>query len=343
MRRAITILLIITLIGITGATGCSPRDEPLEVSRPTLGTAVIITAYGERSRADVGIERTFVAMDRVSAELDAYAAETPIARFNRDPFTATVLPRDAISVLEAVERLGVGDSFSATLFGVSALYKFESEQTVPSTARLEEALLAASMFVLDAGSASFVETDSARGALPGLDFGGAAKGLGLDLAADALSDDVDGAVISAGSTTVTIGTKPSGGPWRVGIEDPRDTERVVAVVEAVVPCSVSTSGDYQRYFETDGVRYHHILDPASGTPARGLRSLTVFGPRDALTGLDADILSTALFVMGTTAATSYAQAQGIGLYMVDDEGRALIVPAPEGCGVRLVVEAEPIR
>jgi len=75
------------------------------------------------------------------------------------------------------------------------------------------------------------------------------------------------------------------------------------------------------------VLYHHILHPATGKPARGLRSLTVVGGE---TGLDSDILSTALFVMGVDRAEAYAREHGLGLFIVDDEGRTRIVPGPEG-------------
>ncbi|MDO9556646.1 MAG: FAD:protein FMN transferase [Coriobacteriia bacterium] len=342
MRRIVTIAVALAL----GAclVGCALADKPIVVSRVTLGTAVKITAYGDANAARDAADGAFLVMDDVSAELDAYSQDTPVSRFNQDPYTPQELSTRALTVLDAIERLDVAESFSPALLGVSALYGFESSETVPSTLQLEVAVAAADSFSRDAGLASFTMRTSDGVPPPGLDFGGAAKGLGLDEALDGLrAGGVTDVVVSAGSTTVTLGKKPDDEPWRIGIEDPRDEERVLAVVEALVPCAVSTSGDYQRYFEFDGVRYHHILNPVTGVSAHGLRSLTVFGPLDTLSGLDADILSTALFVMGAQKAETYARARGLGLYMVDDEGRTLVVPAPEDCGVRLVVETEPIR
>ncbi len=178
-------------------------------------------------------------------------------------------------------------------------------------------------------------------AVPGLDFGGAAKGLALDRAREALraSDAVSAAIITSGSSTVTLGTKPDGSVWRIGIEDPRDTGTVVATFSFDGDGALSTSGDYQRYFEVDGVRYHHILDPATGLPARGLRSLTVAGA--GLSGLDSDILSTALFVRGGEAAAAYAEEHGVGLYTVNDEGRTRVVPAPSRSGLSIAEVATP--
>ena len=143
------------------------------------------------------------------------------------------------------------------------------------------------------------------------------------------------ALISSRSTTLAFGRKPDGEPWRIGIEDPRDTDKIVATVESAADITVSTSGDYQRFFERDGVRYHHILDPETGMPAAGLRSLTVVGD---IPGLDSDILATALFVMGPSAATVYAEEYGIGLVLVDAEGRTLIVPGPADRTWEIVAE-----
>ncbi len=83
------------------------------------------------------------------------------------------------------------------------------------------------------------------------------------------------------------------------------------------------------------MRYHHILDPDTGKPARGLQSLTVVG---AGTGLDSDILSTALFVMGVDKATTYAEDNGLGLVVVDDEGRVHVVPGPEDRTWEIITE-----
>ncbi len=333
MRRSVAGVCALLAV-LASLCGCSSTTEPTVSSRATLGTAVTISAYTDTGDA---IDAAFLAMDSVSSELDAYSSGTAVAVFNRDPYTAQELSERAVSVLAAICRLGVEESFSPALLGVSALYGFESSETVPSDVALAAGVRVAHSLAVEDDRAVFTAEAGTGEPLPGLDFGGAAKGLGLDEAAAQLQiAGVGGAIVSAGSTTVAIGEKPDEEPWRIGIEDPRDEQQVVAVVESTGACAVSTSGDYQRYFESGGVRYHHILDPATGMPARGLRSLTVFGPLDALSGLDADILSTALFVMGAEKAESYALAHGLGLYMVDDDGRALVVPAPEDCGVDLV-------
>jgi FAD:protein FMN transferase len=287
---------------------CSPEAEPLLDSREALGTVVAVTAYGPEVEAmRASADAAYDAMAEVEAELDAHDPDSDIGRINAaDAPAFAVLPPRAETVLDSICVLAVREWFSPQLWTATEAWAFEEGGRVPSPPELESAL--------------------ADGRW---DFGGAAKGLALDQAATALRADgtVDAALISSGSTTVAFGQKPGDDPWRIGIEDPRDPQGIVATVEARGDITVSTSGDYQRFFEQDGVRYHHILDPATGMPARGLRSLTVIGD---IPGLYSDILSTALFVAGPDAAVAYAEEYSLGLVLVDDEGRTRIVPGPEG-------------
>jgi thiamine biosynthesis lipoprotein len=342
-------LVLITAMSLVTLVGCG-ADEPVIVSREALGTVVSITAYGEDEEAvRAAIEGAFGAMNAVEASLNAYDPNTPLSQFNATPYKPVALPADATAILDTVAAIGVSADFSPTLLGVTKLYNFEGGGTVPDPADLALALAASRTFTRsDGGVGEFMRGDNpdARldtgGALaPGLDLGGAAKGLALDRAREVLraSGVVTAALISSGSSTVTFGTKPDGGVWRIGIEDPRDPEAIVATFAFEGDGALSTSGDYQRYFEADGRRYHHIIHPATGLPARGVRSLTVAGT--SLSGLNSDILSTALFVRGADEARSYATDNGIALYVVDDGGRALVVPAPEDSGLSVAEEAKP--
>jgi thiamine biosynthesis lipoprotein len=338
------------MVMVAAVVGCSAA-EPVVVSREALGTVVTITAYGEDEQSvRSAIEAAYEAMAAVEADLDSYDPSSAVSDFNSAPYEAHSLPTDAAEILNAIDALGAAAQFSPALAGVTRLYDFEGGGTVPAEEDLYLALAAGHGFRrTEERRAVFsrVKDPDPRlepGGLlaPGLDFGGASKGLALDRAREILkaSGAVSAALISSTSSTVTFGTKPDGRVWRVGVEDPRDTARVVAVFAIEGDGALSTSGDYQRYFERDGIRYHHILDPATGLPARGLRSLTVGG--SSLSGLDADILSTALFVAGRNAAAVYARERDIALYTVDDGGRALLVPAPERSGLSVAEEATPL-
>ena len=124
--------------------------------------------------------------------------------------------------------------------------------------------------------------------------GGIAKGHALDLAvAELRRSGADSFTLTAGGQVYAAGTK-EGRPWRIGVRDPRSAPEDFFAILEVSDLSVSTSGDYERFFEQDGVRYHHILDPRTGWPAKGLRSATVVSADAAL----ADALSTAVMVLG---------------------------------------------
>jgi thiamine biosynthesis lipoprotein len=338
------VALFAALALVVSLAGCAPATEPVTESREVLGTAVSVAVYSaDASGAAPAIDAAFASMSAVESELSPYDATSTISAFNRAPYQHHPLPADAVVILNRTQELGVSAQFSPALFGVTNLYDFGGAGTVPTAAILYRAVQEAGTFRVEDGSAWFTPLPTVYGAdgrpsaamTPGLDFGGASKGLALDRAAAALRDFP--ALITAGSSTLAFGRKPDGQPWRVGIEDPREVGRVLAVVSSVSTLSVSTSGDYQVYFERDGVRYHHILSPVTGQPVRGTRSLTVFGQ---MSGLDADILSTAMFVMGRIPAFEYAHAHGIGVYLVDEAGGAYSY-VPRAFPVILSEEAKP--
>ncbi len=152
----------------------------------------------------------------------------------------------------------------------------------------------------------------------GIDLGGIAKGYAIDAGLEALRRSrVKSAMITAGSTTAVYGAKPDGSSWRIGIENPRKPDEMIAVV-TLAKGTVSTSGDYQNYFIRNGVRYHHILDPSTGRPVTGTMSASVIGDIDATRS---DLLSTAVFVMGFEKAKRFVKKDGrLGIIFVTPDG-----------------------
>ena len=140
-----------------------------------------------------------------------------------------------------------------------------------------------------------------------LDLGGIAKGYTSSAMMDCFrSNGVTSGMVSLGGNVQTIGAKPDGSLWKVAIQNPTAEEDAdfLGILETK-DCAVITSGGYERYFEENGVRYHHIMDPATGKPAESdLTSVTIVSENGTL----ADGLSTALFVMGLDKAIAYWQA-----------------------------------
>ena len=131
-----------------------------------------------------------------------------------------------------------------------------------------------------------------------LDFGALAKGYAADVCRARIEEDGLSGILSLGGNIQTVGSKPDGSDWVIGVQDPDDAGRYLLTLRLHGSKAVVTSGDYQRYFMEDGVRYCHILDPKTLAPVRGsLRAVTVV----ADSGLRADALSTALFVLGREA------------------------------------------
>ena len=135
-----------------------------------------------------------------------------------------------------------------------------------------------------------------------IDFGGIAKGYASEKARDILSQcNIKSAMINLGGNVCALGHKPDGNNWKVAIKSPFDSEKQLGIV-SVHDKAVITSGGYERYFEKDSVRYHHIIDPFTGYPAdNGIISVTIISDDPTL----ADALSTALYVMGKEKAISF--------------------------------------
>lgn len=155
-----------------------------------------------------------------------------------------------------------------------------------------------------------------------LDFGGFAKGYAVDLAIEHLKElGITNAIVNAGGDLRAIG-KHGERAWRVGIRNPSG-EGVLASVDTLVDESIFTSGDYERYYEYQGKRYHHIIDPHSGYPARGVTSVTVFDTQADR----ADAAATALFVAGVDEWYQVAKAMGVnGVMLVTVDGTIHMTP-----------------
>ncbi len=144
-----------------------------------------------------------------------------------------------------------------------------------------------------------------------LDFGAFAKGAAVDATIEHLKEfGIKNAIINAGGDLRAIGNK-NGQPWRIGIRNPR-ADGIFAAIEISGDESVFTSGDYERYFESDGKRYHHIIDPRTGYPANKSRSVTVIHSNAAT----ADAASTALFIAGPEKWHAIAKVMGIKYVML---------------------------
>lgn len=163
-----------------------------------------------------------------------------------------------------------------------------------------------------------------------LDLGGIGKGYAADLVADYLHEEqIESAIIDlGGSSIIAIGSKPSGEPWRVGLQDPdRERGEQLALIQLDNE-TIDSSGVYERFFMENGVRYHHILDPKTGFPTQnGIKSVTIVGG----TATDADVLSTAVVVMDLEEGMAYmSHKENVEAMFIMDDDRIYMTPGLKG-------------
>jgi len=268
MKRVLCVILICAFL--LCFAGCERQSKQTFFA---MDTVMDLQIWGKDSE-NAGQEIQRLVMDLEGA-WSSQTEESKISALNRGEVAEDPL-------LDRVQALSerTNGAFDPCLYSLMSLWGFPSkEYAVPTQAQIDEAKNQ-----------------------PKWDLGGAVKGYAGQLAVEFLQSlDVSHAILNLGGNIQTYGNKPDGTPWSIGIQNPAGGD-YIGTVSVVGTMSVVTSGDYQRYFEQDDIRYHHILDPKTGMPAQsGLHSVTVLC-RD---GLTADCLSTALFVMGLERGSAF--------------------------------------
>lgn len=283
-----------------------------------MGTRVQIELWHDDADGAAQLIRAGMAeFDRIEAAMSTYRDDSEITRINE---AAAVGPVEVggelfeliVRALELSELTGGG--FDITYDSVGQLYDYRSNSRPGADAiRQSLAKIDYRLVELDADASTI------RFAKPGvrINLGGIAKGFACEAVVAILRDrGVTNALVSAGGDTRLLGNRGNG-PWIVGIRDPDDKDGVVTRL-ALDDEAVSTSGDYERFFDEDGVRYHHILNPSTGRSAGEFRSVTVIGPDATMT----DGLSTSVFVLGPTEGLALIEElQDYEAILIDTEHR----------------------
>jgi len=283
-----------------------------------MGTRVAVELWSEDAAlARRAMDEVIDEMRRTDELMSTYKPQSQLSQVNAHAHERPVKVDAAIIevVVRALEMSKLsGGAFDITYASVGYLYDYRQHQR-PN----DEQIVAA----LPGVDYRTVQVDRAAGTIrflrPGvrIDLGGIAKGYAVDRSIERLRQlGITHAMVNAGGDTRLLGDR-RGKPWVVGVRDPRNEGRVVTRLP-LEDEAISTSGDYERYFEEDGVRYHHILVPATGRSARGVRSATVIGADATLT----DALSTTVFVLGVERGLQFvARLPGVEAVVVDDQGR----------------------
>ncbi|MEQ1805495.1 MAG: FAD:protein FMN transferase [Burkholderiaceae bacterium] len=299
------------LVVKSAAHGWVSREEAI------MGTAIRVELWCDESdEGDAAATAVMAEMHRIDALLSPYKEDSELSLINRDA------ARRAVPVSAETMRLLVraaqfselsGGAFDITYASLGHLFDYRLGIR-PSEAAASQARAAIGWrhLILDthAGTVRFAR-EGVR-----IDLGGFAKGHAVDNCVAILQQHgIVNAIVAAGGDSRVLGDR-RGRPWTIAIRDPRHSDGVVAVLP-LEDVSISTSGDYERYFEEDGVRFHHLIDPHTGASPSGVRSVTVLAPD----GLTSEALSKTVFVLGSKRGFELVESlPGVDAIVVDAAG-----------------------
>ena len=321
MKITTSILIAISILTLLASCD-STESQLIRRTQFIMGTLVEITlSEDDTDKTQQAIDRAFDEMSRLENLMSTHLPDSEISRLNEQAGKGyTRLSPDVLNVLQRAIVWGqqTGGAFDISIGPVVKLWRFEDEKpAVPSPALLRQAV--------EAVDYKNIHIDDVMGRLnkPGmaLHLGAIAKGYAVDMAMVVLKNNgIQNAMVNAGGDLTVMGSRALNKPWKIGLQHPRKPEEIIASFN-LAEGSVATSGDYQRYFLHDKKRYHHILNPDNGKPARELISATVITTKT----MDADALATAVFVMGAEKGMQLIESlTGAEAMLILESGEAVL-------------------
>ena len=317
--RVVAMLLLFVLL-----CGCGNGNTPAgdsSVSRTVFAMDTVMELHPEGEHSKDACDRAERLILQLESELSVTDSGSDVYAVNHADGAPVTVSDDTLELLRAaLDACAMTDgALDVSIYPVLCAWGFTTETyQVP-----DENTVADLLEHVDYTRVGLNEENDTVTLPKGMeiDLGSVAKGYTADRVIDVFRDcGVNSGMISLGGNVQVLGTKPDGSAWRIGVQDP-EGEGFVGVISAVNQ-AVVTSGGYERFFEQDGVTYWHILDPATGSPARsGVVSSTVVGK----SGVLCDALSTALFVMGPDRAAAFWKTHtGFDYLLVLDDGSLVL-------------------
>lgn len=313
---------VIMTLAVAALAGCSFQEEEKvwEISGGIFGTTYHINVVlpEDNARLKALAQGIQTELEQVDKAMSTWKQDSELSRFNQKPNQSdwTALSAPLFEVIQRAQEISAqtDGAFDATIGPVVNLWGFGPNarpEHAPSDQELESALSVTGW--------EFLELDPDASAIRAkqpqyIDLSGIAKGYGVDVVARYLdSQGVQAYLVEIGGEVRTRGRKPNDDVWRLAVETPSEQARQVNVVVALDRKSMATSGDYRNYYESDGRRYSHTIDPDTGKPIdHRLASVTVIS-EDCMT---ADALATAFTVMGFERAMSLATRENIPAHFI---------------------------
>lgn len=316
-KRSIWIILLLLALVVL-AWWRAPSNAQFSRTALIMDTLVEIRAYGDnKEQLEKGVSAAFEEMTRLEKLLSSHLPDSEISQLSAsiDPIFLSSETVKLLQLGQQIARYSNG-AFDMTLGAVKKLWVIGTDSPqIPDVQQLRQALVGTGPAALRING---LQVSKANPKLQ-VDLGGIAKGYAVDCAVKILRRaGITSAAINAGGDIRLLGDR-QGQPWRIGIQHPRKPSEVLITLP-LQDRAVVTSGDYERFFERDGVRYHHIFDPKSGKPARLCQSVTVV----AADAVSADALATAAFVLGPVQGLKLLEdLPGVEGLLVTADGRLL--------------------
>ncbi len=283
------LFVVLFLIGFFIAKKSSDELKTIKRTQILLGTVVEIQVRdSDDNKADDAISKAFAEVKRIDDLFTTYNDQSPVSQINNTADTIINVDPEIYNLIvlcDSITKLSDG-SFDVSLDNLTKAWGFYTDDPhLPSNDAIDSALSLSGWENIKFLDANRIEKKKRVG----LNFGAIAKGYAVDKAIGVLKQyGIKEALVNAGGEISVLGNN-----WIVGIQHPREINSIIKKIK-LDGYTVATSGDYEQYFEVDGIRYHHILDPKSGYPSRGLQSVTIINKSNTF----ADGLATAVFVMG---------------------------------------------
>ena len=286
------LLLIILLTGVIGSQ--MSIAEWVVRDAEIMGTTIHTEVWHEDKKiAENAADVVFQIMEEVNQGMSPYIETSELSLLNRKAAAGAIAVSDELfSIIQRSLYYSeiTSGAFDITYASVGYLYNYRKSvrPTVPQVTEQLAGVDYRHIIVSENNRSIHFKHADVR-----IDLGGIAKGFAVDKAIEAtIALGIDNILVSAGGDTRIVGDR-QGRPWVIGVRHPMDKQRIIAKIPLINE-ALSTSGDYERYFDEDGVRYHHIIDPKTGDSARSVRAVTILGPL----AIDTDALSTSVFVLG---------------------------------------------
>ena len=283
-----------------------------------MGTRITVELWADdKDKAEQAIDAVLDEMRHIDDSMSTYKPSSEVSRVNDKAADGPMrISKELFDLLVTAKEYSVitDGAFDITYASVGYLYDFR-KHVHPDEAQIDKALPAVNFrhVLLDAKKQTVQFTQ--KGVR--IDLGGIAKGYSVDRGIDVLkARGFTRMYVSAGGDSRIVGDR-FGKPWMVGIRDPRKGEGEVITKIPLVDAAISTSGDYERFFERDGVRCHHLLDPRTGLSPASVRSVTII----ADDGLTTEAFSKTVFVLGVEEGLRFVEAHaGVDAVIVDAHG-----------------------